>query len=530
MFWWEKAALATRAKTTRRFGLITTNSLRQTFNRRVIDPHLADEKSPLSLIFAIPDHPWVDAGDGAAVRIAMTVAAAGRDPGRLLTLTEEQKGETEAEGRPVTFAIEKGKIFADLRIGADVAGAKPLRANEGLAYRGMQLIGAGFIVTPAEARALGLGSVPGLENHIRHYRNGRDLTAFPRDVMVIDLFGLTEAEVLAKFPAVYQHVLDNVKPERDLNNRDGYKKNWWIHGEPRRDLRPALAQLPRYIATVETTKHRNFQFLGAETLPDNMLIAIALDDAAALATLSSRFHVIWAMTAGGRLGFGNDPRYNKSKCFDPFPFPTPAEAQTARLRLLGEQLDAHRKAQQAAHPKLTLTGMYNVLEKLRAGQRIEGRDREFYDQGLIGILRDLHDQIDAAVAAAYGWPVDLPDAEILQNLVDLNHTRATEEARGLVRWLRPDYQNPEGQAAAAKAEQADMDLTRAEPAAKTPWPKSLPEQIAAVRAALQDMGEASPAEIARRFQRARQTSVQPLLEILTLLGQARILEGDRFAA
>ena len=60
---------------TRRFGLITTNSLRQTFNRRVVAAHLADRKHPLSLLFAIPDHPWVEAGDGAAVRIAMTVGA-----------------------------------------------------------------------------------------------------------------------------------------------------------------------------------------------------------------------------------------------------------------------------------------------------------------------------------------------------------------------------------------------------------------------------------------------------------------------
>ena len=288
--------------------------------------------------------------------------------------------------------------------------------------------------------------------------------------------------------------------------------------------------MPRYIATVETTKHRIFQFLGAETLPDNMLIAIALDDAAALATLSSRFHVIWALTAGGRLGYGNDPRYNKSKCFDPFPFPTPTSSQTAHLRLLGEQLDAHRKAQQAAHPRLTLTGMYNCLEKLRAGQRIEGKDRETYDQGLIGILRDLHDQIDATVAEAYGWPADLPEAEILQRLVDLNRERAAEEARGLVRWLRPDYQNPAGRTVAATDEQAAMNLGPTEPAEKTPWPKSLPDQFAAIRAALQDLGEATPDQIARRFLKARQGTVLPVLEILTLLGHARIVEGGRFAA
>ena len=538
MFWWEKAALAargwkpatakTRAKGTRRFGLITTNSLRQTFNRKVLEPHLSDPKTGLSLTFAIPDHPWVDAGDGAAVRIAMTVAEKGKATGRLLTVTEEVKGGPEAEGRAVRFDIQKGKIFANLRIGADVAGAVPLKANEGISSPGVKLHGAGFIVTPADARALGLGTVPGLEKHIREYRNGRDLTATPRGVMVIDLFGLTEVEVRDRFPAVYQHVLDNVKPERDQNNREGYKRNWWIHGEPRKDMRPVLKGLPRYIATVETTKHRTVQFLGGETLPDNMLIAIGLDDAAALAVLSSRFHVTWALNAGGTLE--DRPRYNKSMCFDPFPFPDPTEAQKARLRSLGDQLDAHRKAQQAAHPKLTLTAMYNVLEKLRAGERIEGKDKDIYDQGLVGILRDLHDQIDRAVADAYGWPADLSDDDILHRLVDLNRERAAEEARGHIRYLRPDYQNPQGTKAQDKGEQTALDIGASDTTDKAPWPKSLPEQIAAVRAALADMGEATPEQVARQFKRGRAGTVQPLLESLTALGQARETDGGRFAA
>ena len=531
MFWWEKAALATRAGKTRRFGFITTNSLRQTFNRQVLEPHLADPKKPLSLTFAIPDHPWVDAGEGAAVRIAMTVAAPGSLPGRLFTVTGERRGEREAEGRDVTLSGQVGKIHANLRIGADVASAKTLRANEGLAYRGMQLIGSGFIVTPTEARALGLGTVPGLETHIRAYRNGRDLTASPRGVMVIDLFGLSEGEVRTRFPTVYQHVLDKVKPERDQNNRDSYKRNWWVHGEPRRDLRPALEGLPRYIATVETAKHRFFQFLDAATLPDNMLIAIGLDDATALAVLSSRFHVVWALAAGGRLGYGNDPRYNKSRCFDPFPFPDATEAQKARLRALGEELDAHRKAQAAARPKLTLTAVYNVLEKLRAGERIEGRDKETYDAGLVGILKGIHDRIDAEVAEAYGWPADLDDEAILTRLVDLNRARAAEEAQGLVRWLCPDYQNPAGRAAVAKGRQVELDVGAIEGGSdKAPWPKALPEQIAAVRAALSEMGEATPEQVARQFKRARATSVKPLLESLSALGQARLVEGGRFAA
>ncbi|KMW60726.1 hypothetical protein AIOL_000890 [Candidatus Rhodobacter oscarellae] len=535
MFWWEKAALAARAysaktgKGTRRFGLITTNSLRQTFNRRVLEPHLNDPKKPLSLLFAIPDHPWVDTLYGAAVRIAMTVGAAGNRAGRLLTVATESKEKSEAGGRLVTFDHQIGKVFANLQIGADVAGAKPLLANERLAYRGVQIIGSGFIVSREKANELGLGVIDGADRHIREYRNGRDLTTSPRGVMVIDLFGLSEAQAKQRFPAIYQHVLDNVKPERDQNNRDGYRKRWWIHGEPRRDMRPVLEGLPRYIATVETMKHRVFQFLDETVLPDNMLVAIGLEDAAWLAVLSSRGSVLWSLAAGGRLGVGNDPRYNKSRCCDPFPFPDLTDDQRTRLRTLGEELDAHRKRQQAAHPKLTLTQMYNVLEKLHGGETIEGKDREIYDQGLIGILKDLHDQIDAAVAEAYGWPVDLGDEDILFRLVALNKERAEEEARGHIRWLRPDYQNPEGRVA-AKGKTKDMDLGVTAKVEKAPWPKTLPDQIAAVREALTEMGEASPEQIARRFVRARTNSVQPLLDSLTALGQAEKMDTDRYAA
>ncbi len=534
MFWWDKAALAARGhdpkkgRGTRRFGLITTNSLRQTFNRRVLEPHLNDQKKPLSLLFAIPDHPWVDTQFGAAVRIAMTVGAAGNRSGKILAVSIEAKERSEVDGRQVTFEHKVGKVFSSLQVGPEIAGVKSLVANAKLAYRGVQLIGSGFIVSPAQAKALGLGTLPEAAAHIRNYRNGRDLTSTPRGVMVIDLFGRSETEARERLPAIYQHVLDNVKPERDLNNRESYKRNWWIHGEPRRDLRPALQGMSRYIATVETMKHRAFQFLDADILPDNMLVAIALDDAAELTVLSSAHHVIWSLAQGGTLE--DRPRYNKSRCFDPFPFPDLTDAQKTTLRTLGEELDAHRKRQQATYPRLTLTQMYNVLEKLRAGETIEGRDKDIYDKGLIGILRDIHDRIDTAVADAYGWPLDLTDEEILFRLVDLNKERAAEEAAGHIRWLRPEYQSPEGRKAEAADKQAELDVGAAIKLGKAPWPKALPDQIAAVREVLEELGEATPDQIARRFQRARTTSVDPLLASLAALGQAQVAENGLYVA
>ena len=339
MYWWHHAAGLVNAGQVQRFGFITTNSLKQTFNRRVVQQAL---DGGLHLAFAIPDHPWVDSADGAAVRIAMTVGSAMKiGEGKLLTVTGER--ETGGEGLEVTLASRNGKLHADLRVGADVADAKALRSNGNLSSRGFMLFGAGFIVTPDEAAKLEADSP------IKNYRNGRDLTDRPRGVKVIDLFGLTAEDTRSRYPATYQWVFERVKPERDQNRDKAISEKWWLFGRTRSEFRPALAGLPRYIATVETAKHRVFQFLDADIAPDNKLICIALDDAYPLGVLSSAVHGAWALAAGSHLGVGNDPVYVKTRCFETFPFPDASPEQQARIRDLAEQLDAHRKRQQAQH-------------------------------------------------------------------------------------------------------------------------------------------------------------------------------------
>lgn len=535
MFWWEKAALAARAfnaktsKGTRRFGLITTNSLRQTFNRRVLEPHLNDPKKPLSLLFAIPDHPWVDTLYGAAVRIAMTVGAAGNRSGRLLSLATESKEKSEADGKSVTFDHQVGKVLANLQVGPDVIGCKPLMSNKGLAHMGMKLHGAGFIVTKEEAIDLADGNEQVFSTLIRPYMNGRDLAQSSRGLFSIDLYPLSEEEVRSGHPKIYQHVKDNVKPERDHNREPWRKKHWWWYGRTHEDLRAAAKDIENVIATTRTAKHRLFSLLPSTLIAESKIVVISLDDWWQQAVLSSRIHEVFALAAGGWLGFGNDPTYNHSDCFNKFPFPDPTDAQKACLRALGEELDAHRKRQQASHPKLTLTSMYNVLEKLRAGETIEGKDREIYDQGLIGILKDLHDQIDAAVAEAYGWPVDLSDEDILQHLVDLNRERHLEEIGGHIRWLRPDYQNPGGEAQASKTGELALEK-EVQVEGQHPWPKDLPEQMSLIRAVLSDLGSASVEDVRKQFKRGQSKQIRERLETLAMLGQAEKIEGDKYAA
>ncbi|MFN3817280.1 MAG: class I SAM-dependent DNA methyltransferase, partial [Brevundimonas sp.] len=190
-------------------------------------------------------------------------------------------------------------------------------------------------------------------------------------------------------------------------------------------------------------KHRVFQFLDAAILPDNKLIAIASSDAAHLALLSSHAHRLWYLANSGRIGvYDQDAVYVKSRCFDPFPFPDLTDAARARLAVAAEEMDALRKRVLAQHPDLTLTGLYNVLEAVRAGAPLSDRDASVRDRGLVLILRDLHDDIDRAVTEAYGWPADLEAAQIVARLAALNIERARDEGAGRVRWLRPDFQRP----------------------------------------------------------------------------------------
>ena len=515
----------------------------------------------VALAYAIPDHPWVDSADGAAVRIAMTVGTAGASgEGRLLSVVDEREGN--GEGVEVTLQEQVGLLHADLRIGADVAGVKALRANELISYPGVEPHGAGFVVSPEDIAHLDADAP------IKTYRNGRDLTDRPRGVKVIDLFGLSAEEVRIRYPATYQWVLERVKPERDHNKRESRRERWWIFGEPCPKFRAASSGLHRYVATVKTAKHRLFQFLDSDILPDSKLIAITSADAYHLGVLSSRVHVCFATAAGGWLGVGNDPTYVKGRSFEAFPFPDATPEQTTRIRDLAEQLDAHRKRQQAAHAALTLTGMYNVLEKLKTGEALNAKEKIIHEQGLVSVLKTLHDELDAAVLAAYGWgdlAPSLSDPEqqeaagetLLVRLVALNAERAAEEAKGHIRWLRPDFQHPAGSALPSAgsalplvgeprqsaisiddAVQANKHVPSSDDILKiailrASWPASLPEQVAAVARVL----AASPvplsaADLAARFigKGAWKKRLPQIIDTLEVLGRVRRDESGRLLA
>ena len=591
MYWWAQAADLASRTAIRRFGLVTTNSITMAFNRAVIEERLV-AKQPISLVYAVPDHPWTEGDAIAAVRIAITVGAAGDFAGTVQKVANPRHGQAgSAELQPPTF----GKITPFLTTGALLSSAKPLEADQGLSFMGVIPVSLRFVLSSAEAVHLQCAA----SDVVRPYLSGKDLTDSRPPRLIIDFFGLSEAEARQKHPELFQHVLEHVKPFRDTVVRANHRLNWWIFGEARPGMRKALEGLPRYIATTETSKHRLFTFLPARIMPDQKIRVIAHDDAWLLAALSSKIHVHWATSIGGRVGKGNDPVYNNTLCFDPFPFPDPSEAIRATLRALGEELDATRKTVQAEHPDLTLTGLYNVLEKVRAGTALTDAEADVKARGRVLILKDLHDQIDRATMQAYGWddlipllssssgkplaaqtggpsgarerdPVEsaavhdsLPeqvafgaagspgpgsarpeddeskklDEIILERLVALNAERAKEEAAGHVRWLRPDYQIPRFAKGAAAPKTGELDLganvvaiDKGLPA----FPKDKGEQVMAIRAVLQASGRPmDAAAMSRAFKNGGKKIEQRVIQALnTLVRYAEItaLPDGTFAA
>ncbi len=518
MYWWTKAAMLVRKSLAKRFGFISTKSITQVFNSNIIRQHMIADP-PISIVYAIPNHPWVDAQNGAAVRIAMSVGTLGEKTGSLFEVIAETPGKHESE---VILDERIGYILPELRVGSSVRATVRLRANMLICQQGVKLVGPprsdGFIVRSGQLSQYR----PSELSIIKPFLSNRELTQGSKGRFVIDFSGYSEQGAREIAPAAFQRLYDTVRPFR-LQNRDALRRqNWWLFGRSNERMRDSIRNLRRFIITPEVAKHRPFVFVEAPLVADASLYVIGCDDAAILGVLSSRVHHAWAVPAGGRLGKGDDPRYQNTRCFDPFPFPNFEEFTKKHISDLAETLDAHRKRQMASYRDLTLTGMYNVLEKLRRAEVLSTAEKVIHDHGLVSVLKKIHDDLDAAVFDAYGWPHDLTDEQILEKLVKLNAERAEEERNGLIRWLRPEFQNPSGQKEATQAELAGSEESEEDTAAVTaakPWPKKLPEQIAAVRDLL--LGQASAwtaKQVGKQFKGTKLKELELVLESLTALG------------
>ncbi|MGC8476529.1 MAG: class I SAM-dependent DNA methyltransferase [Acetobacteraceae bacterium] len=422
-YWLELARAQIAGQRAERVGLVTTNSIRGGPNREVVN-----RIGEVAAIFeAWSDEEWTV--EGASVRVSLVCFA-----------PPATAPSPRLDGRPAA------RIFADLtgHDGLDLTQARRLDENRGVAFMG-DTKGGAFDV-PGEVARRWLDSPPNANGRpnsdvLRPWMNGKDIVQRATDRWIVD-FGCTMSEAeAAYYAAPFSHVVTRVKPKRTENNRLMYRQFWWRHAESRPGMKAKIAGLRRFIITPTLAKHRLFVWASQPTVPDHQLIVVARDDDTTFGVLSSRFHELWSRRQGSSLG--PTLRFTPSTTFETFPFPegiTPdspandprAQAIAAAARELVAKRDAWlnppdlveripevvpgfpdrivpRNAKAAALLKTrTLTHLYNT----------RGTPEGTW-------LDALHRALDEAVAAAYGWPADLPDDEVLSRLLALNRARAT---------------------------------------------------------------------------------------------------------
>jgi type II restriction/modification system DNA methylase subunit YeeA len=199
--------------------------------------------------------------------------------------SEEQQ--PQLDGKPVE------RIGSDLTASrSDLTTARLLTENKGIAFMGDTKGGAFDIPGDLARQWLQLPLNPNSRPNsdvLRPWMNGMDITRRPSGRWIID-FGweMTEREA-ALYEAPFGYCLANVKPERDKNRRDAYRRFWWRHVEPRPGMWAALEPLKRYIATPTVAKHRVFVRTPTTICPDHQLIIVARDDDTTLGILHGRY-------------------------------------------------------------------------------------------------------------------------------------------------------------------------------------------------------------------------------------------------
>ena len=559
MYWWAKAAELVQRGKIKRVGLVTTNKITQNFNRRVVEQFITGKKS-ISISFAVPDQAWVGPDTDADVRVAMSVLSPKIDQGKVLRIQGGKFEGNRIVGESITERT--GLINSGLDVGANLNSVRQLFSNNSLAHQGVIPIGVGFRLGQEERNRLELNN-SAASSVIKDYKIGRDLQQRDQGLSIIDLFAHDWETVVRQYPSIAQIILDRVKPQRETNNRPKRKENFWLFADSCEEMRAGLDGLSKAILTCRTSKHRTFTFESSRTLPDAKIVCLTIENNAQLGCLSSRVHIAYSNRRGGFQGVGNDPVYQHTDTFNSFPFPGCINDETRPkirevLSDLGERLDTHRKSVIEKYHFLTMTGIYNVLERVREldagiGDPLSDSEKNVYDAALIGILKEIHDDIDRATLEAYGWsdlapalvgkvgatlpsPHKFPEQEaaeeeLLSRLVALNIARREEERTGKVRWLRPDYQIPK-LGHKVKAETKDMDVAPVLVDDAPAWPKDGLDQIKVVRELLVRsdapvLSDAVSASFKGRNTAKRKTRVLDVLETLVATGIVRKTEDNK---
>ncbi|MGH9091908.1 MAG: DNA methyltransferase [Acidimicrobiales bacterium] len=310
---------------------------------------------------------------------------------------------------PTTFVLDGEKvdgITPELRTPEHSTGdAARLSANKARCFQGPIPAGEGFIITGEEAQALLARSDADYRRVVRPYLGSADIARRVRQDpsrWAID-FGVMSLEVAMRYPAALAIVRERVKPEREKNNRELYRRNWWQFAEPRPGLRRAVANLRRCVVMGAHGKRLLFSWQDTWTMGSNATMVFAFEDDYAMGVLSSRTHEVWAMSRSSTIK--GDPRYTNTSCFETFPWPYPVTDDQRKRVAEASRAVITRRHGICVEANIGLTALYNAV-----------------DEGAYTDLRAMHDELNEAVAAAYGWPASISHDgdEIVHRLLELN--------------------------------------------------------------------------------------------------------------
>lgn len=421
-YWFAKAGRLVAEGEVHRVGLVATNSIRGGTNRFVLD-RILDQGA---IFEAWSDEPWVV--DGAAVRVSLICFAC-----------EDAGLDTRLDGSDVS------RINADLTAGSlDLTEATQLIENRGIAFQGDIKRGPFDIPGDLAREWLQLPANPnGRPNAdvLRPWVNGMDLTRRPSGKWIVD-FGETMSEAdAALYEVPFAYIAEHVRPMRQKNREQSSREFWFRHWNPRPAMWAAMDGLSRYIITPRVARHRLFVWSNPRVCPDSAVIAIARDDDTTFGILHSRFHELWSLRLGTWLGVGNDPRYTPTTTFQTFPFPeglSPdipaadyendpraiaiAEAARRLVELRDRRLNPPEWVEWVEEP---VTGYPKRAVPTKAAPVRElGRRTltNLYNERPQWLV-DAHAALDAAVAAAYEWPADISDEDMLSELLKFNLSR-----------------------------------------------------------------------------------------------------------
>ncbi|MCY4596662.1 MAG: hypothetical protein OXC19_17905 [Bryobacterales bacterium] len=324
-------------------------------------------------------------------------------------------------------------------VGVDLTDVRHLAENAGTAFMG-DTKGGPFDVAGDQAREwLALPANPNGRTNadvLKPWVNGMDLTRRPAGKWIVD-FGWTMAvRDAALYEEPFRWVSERVHPMRQRNRREAYRAYWWRHVEPQQGMWAALDGRSRYIATARVAKHRLFGWLDSRVCPDSQLIVIARADDTTFGILHSRFHEVWSLRLGTSLE--DRPRYTPTTTFETFPFPpdltpdVPATEFAEDPRAMAIAVEARRLVElrdRWLNPPEWVDWVDEPVPGYpkRPVPRDEAAAKALKNRSLTSLynarpywLASAHAALDAAVARAYGWPVDISSEDAVRELLVLN--------------------------------------------------------------------------------------------------------------